>query len=404
MSTNSLTPNAVDPFSRFMADMFDEQQVISVPTGFQAFFGRPGSLTLFSPDSNVVDIDIIRGNKKIAALIPRGMVSKPLGSLQKNLNTENWTAFSRKYPLSEEEGDLTADQILFRVAGEKPYSTATRLARMRELAMRIHLESVRRTVRMFEVLAAQSVLEGVQDAIIGTANTDLQYNFQRKSSHIFSAPIAWDNASAVIMANIDAACDLLEANGNVSPGFMGIGGQARDAFIKDDVVQALADNRRYELINVSQNNPVPPEYATFVASGWIPVGRLRTPKGYVLWMFTYNRTYQNSAGTAVKIMPEDQCFITSVEARCDRYFGPGETLPMIPQRRELYQQLFGFDPDMAPMPANILGDGRIIEPAMFYCDAYVSNDWKKVSIRSQSAPIFATTQTDAFVTITDLIT
>ena len=39
-----------------------------------------------------------------------------------------------------------------------------------------------------------------------------------------------------------------------------------------------------------------------------------------------------------------------------------------------------------------------------YYDAYVSGDWKKVSIRSQSAPIFATTQTDAFVTITDLIT
>lgn len=401
---NSLTPNAVDPFSRYMADLFDEQQVISVPTGFQAFFGRPGSLTLFSPDANVVDIDIIRRNKNIAALIPRGMISRPLGSLQQNLNTQNYTSFSRKYPLSEEEGDLTADQILFRVAGEKPYSTATRLDRMRELAMRIHLESIRRTVRMFEVLASQSVLTGKQDAIIGTTNTDLQYDFQRKSAHTFSAAVAWDNASAVIMEDIDTMCDLLEANGNVSPGFMGIGGEAMDALINDDVVQNVADNRRYELIQVTRNNPVPPEYDTFTAAGWVARGRLRTPKGYELWMFTYNRTYQNSSGTAVKIMAEDKAFITSTEARCDRYFGPPETLPMIPQRRQLYQELFGFDPDMAPMPANIMGDGRIIEPAMFYCDAYVSGDWKKVSIRTQSAPIFATTQTDAFVTITDLIT
>ena len=402
--TNSLTPNAVDPFSRFMADTFDEQQVISVPTGFQAFFGRPGSLTLFSPDSNVVDIDIIRGNKKIAALIPRGMISRPLGSLQQNLNTQNYTSFSRKYPLSEEEGDLTADQILFRVAGENPYSTATRLDRMRELAMRIHLESIRRTVRMFEKLAAQSVLTGKQDAIIGTTNTDLQYDFQRKSAHTFSAAVAWDNASAVIMEDIDTMCDLLEANGNVSPNFLGIGGEAMDALINDDVVQNVADNRRYELIQVTRNNPVPAEYDTFIASGWIPRGRLRTPKGYELWMFTYNRTYQNSAGTATKIMTEAKAFVTSTDARCDRYFGPPEPLPMLPQRRELYQQMFGFDPEMAPMPAKILGDGRIIEPAMFYCDAYVSQDWKKVSIRTQSAPIFATTQTDAFVTITDLIT
>ena len=100
MSTNNVTPNAVDPFSRFMADAFDEKEAISVPTGFQAFFGNPagGGRTLFNPNSLVVDIDIIRGNKKTAALIPRGMISRPLGSAQKNMNVENFTSFSRKYP------------------------------------------------------------------------------------------------------------------------------------------------------------------------------------------------------------------------------------------------------------------------------------------------------------------
>lgn len=405
MSSNSLTPNAADPFSRFMAAMFDEKQVISVPTGFQAFFGRPetGAMTLFSPDANVVDIDIIRGNKKTSALIPRGMVSRPLGAIQENLNVENFTSFSRKYPLSEEEGDITADQILFRVAGESPYAGQTRLDRMRMLGLKIHMESIRRTVRMFEVLAAQSVLEGVQDAILGTTNTDLQYDFKRNATHIGDVSVTWDNADAVIMADIDGACDKLEANGNVSPNFIGIGGEAMDALIKDDVIQNLADNRRYELVEVSLANPVPPEFARFIASGWIARGRLRTPKGYNLWMFTYNRTYDSAAGTSTKIMPEDQAFITSVDARCDRYFGPSEVLPMLSSRVELYRDLFGFDPTMPPMPPNILGDGAIIDPAMFYCDAYASNDWKKVTVRTQSAPIFATTQTDAFVTLTGLI-
>jgi len=40
---------------------------------------------------------------------------------------------------------------------------------------------------------------------------------------------------------------------------------------------------------------------------------------------------------------------------------------------------------------------------MFYCDAYPSGDKKKVTIRTQSAPIFATTQTDAFLTFTSVI-
>ena len=144
------SPVAVDSFSRFMVEMFDEKDIISVPTAFQAFFGNPaaGGQTVFSENSNDVDIDIIRGNERTSALIPRGMISRPLGALQKNLNVENYSSFSRKYPLAEEEGDITADQILQRVAGENPYQALDRQSRMRILGLKIHLESIRRIVRM----------------------------------------------------------------------------------------------------------------------------------------------------------------------------------------------------------------------------------------------------------------
>lgn len=402
---NSLTPNAVDSFSRYMTEMFNELEMISVPTGFQCFFGRPetGAKTLFSPDASVVDIDIMRGNKKTAALIPRGTISRLLGSANKNLNTENYSSFSRKYPLSEEEGDITADQILNRLAGESPYQTMTRIDRMRVLGFQIHMESIRRTVRMFEILARQSVLYGVQDAIIGTTNPDLQYDFKRKTSHTITPIVKWDNASADILGDIDAGCDKLE-EANVRPEFMGIGGGAMDAIIKDSVIEALADNRRFELVEVSLGNPVPAEYDKFIASGWIARGRLRTPKGYNLWMFTYNRTYDLANGTASKLMPEDEAFISGSNVRCDRYFGPPESLPMVGARRELYQEYFGINPDMPPMPGKIMGPGNIIDPNMFYCDAYVTGDYKKITVRTQSAPIFATTQTDGFVTFLDVLT
>ncbi len=83
---------------------------------------------------------------------------------------------------------------------------------------------------------------------------------------------------------------------------------------------------------------------------------------------------------------------------------PPESLPMVNARRELYQEYFGINPDMAPMPGNIMGAGNIIDPNMFFCDAYVTGDYKKITVRTQSAPIFATTQTDGFVTFTDVLT
>ena len=400
------TPNSADQFSRYMAELFDERNVIGVSTGFQAFFGNPmaGAVTHFSPDANVVDIDIIRGNEKIAALIPRGTVSRPLGGTQKDMQTENYTSFSRKYPLAEEEGNITADQILNRLGGENPYQTRSRLDRMRKLGLNYHMESVRRIVRMQEVLAASSVLDGVMPAILGTTNADLIYDFRRPATHIDTVSTGWNQASPDILGDIDAACDLCRADGKVMPDFIGMGGQAMDAFIKDTTVSTLADNRRFELIEVSTNNPVPQRFMRFVDSGWIARGRLRTPQGYDLWIFSDIDVYTDDAGDTVKYMPEDKAFITSVTARCDRYFGPPETLPMIPQRASMYQEMFGFNPGAAPMPMSIKGDGNIIMPAMFYADAYVSADWKKVTIRTQGAPIFATTQTDAFVTLDGLIT
>lgn len=402
---SNLTPQTVDTFSRYMAGMFDDKKLITIAKGFQAFFGRPetGAETVFSPDANVVDIDIIRGNKKIAALIPRGSVSRSLGSTQESLQTEKYSTFSRKYPLSEETGDINANQIINRVAGENPYAKRDRLSRMRHFAAKIHMENIRRTGDMFEVLAAQSILEGKQDTIIGTTNTDLQYDFRRNTDHNTSVPIAWDNASAVIMENIDDECDKIKTNGRVKPDFIGIGGEAMAALINDDVIQAQADNRRYELVFVSTNNPVPSKYNRFVEAGWTPRGRLRTPKGYTLWMFTNQDYYENSSGTPVDFLPQDNAIIASTQARCDRYFGPPENLPMVPSRVALYQEYFGFGPGTGPMPMDTTNGGIII-PQMFYTDAVVSPDFKKITIRTQSAPIFATTHTDAFSTLSGLTT
>jgi len=398
-----MTPNTVDLFSRFMAREFDESEVIAVPTAGQTFFGRAGSQTIFSPDSNDVDIDIIRGNEKIAALIPRGMVSRSLGSNQKNLQAGKYTTFSRKYPLSEEEGDINANQILNRQAGESPYDRDVRMARMRKLGSRIHMESIRRTVRMFEVLAWQSVLTGTQDAIIGTSDTDLQYDFRRNTNLTVTPSNEWDSGSQTIMADIDGICDAIRIYGHTQPDMMVLGGEAMQAFIDDSDIQDLADNRRFELIEVGMGTPVPAKFMPFVNAGLNPRGRLRTAKGYELWLFTYVDGYTNSSDTFVNYMTLTDVLICASTARADRYFGPPEMLPMIPQRRQLYSELFGINPDAPPMPPKLIGGSNVVNPGMFHCDAYVANDWKKVTIRTQSAPIFPTTQTDAFGLLEDVV-
>jgi hypothetical protein len=401
-----LSPIAMDPFSRFMVAAFKESEIIGVPTGFLAFFGNPAGQgrTLFSPNSGIVDIDIQRGNEKTAALIPRGTVSRPLGSTQKNMRTPRWTSQSRKYPLSEEEGDISADELNFRVAGENPYAGIDRAARLRILALDIFTEGVRRSVRMMERLAAISMLTGKMPAIFDTTNSDLEYDFKRRATHNISVSNPWDGGSADIQGDLTLACDRIRADGHVMPDSVFLGKDAVAALINDADMQAKADNRRYELIQVSTNNPVPEKFNRFVESGWIPRGRLRLDSGYELWMFTYLDVYTDEADAPQFYMPVDEAIVTSVNSRFDRYFGPPELLPPTSAKRAMYSELFGFDASMPNIPINIKGSGSIIMPEMFYGDAYLRPDGKGVTVREQCAPIFATTMTDAIVKLDSLIT
>lgn len=390
------TPAPQDLFSRFQAGIFDEKKLIAVPTGFQAFFGNPAneSETIFSPDANQVDIDIIRGNERISALIPRGSVSRSLGSTQKNLKTERFSSFSRKYPLVEEEGDITGDQLLQRVAGENPYEVKTRMTRLRHHAAKIHAESIRKMGRLFETLAAQSILTGVQDAGGGE-----QYDFYRNAAHNAVVGTSWASGTADIMADIDGGCAKSRANGHVTVDMLVLGSTAMSSIVKDVTVAAVANNRRFTYVAFGPNLPVPPKFARFIAGGFLPQGTLNTPAGNSLTLFTYLDVYTDSAGSPAKYLADDLCLITFSGARCDRYFGPPENLPMTPMKAQLYREFFGFDPNSMPVGVKMKDAGNIIDPAMFYSDAYVSSDWKKISIRTQTAPIFATTQTDAFVVL-----
>ncbi len=391
------TPLNTDPYSRYMVEQFDEKDVISVPTVFQTFFSRPGiGQKLYSPDANLVDIDILRGNERIAAMIPRNTISRPLGSTQKNTNVEKFSTFSRSFPLIEEEGDIGAGQLNFRTAGENPFSKKSRLERMRSMLLSNHKEHVRRIVRLNEVLSAESVLEGEMPAILDTSNTDLIYDFRRKSTHVVTLTTPWTDSSDPAISDIDTACGLIRQDGHVSPDMMFLGGDAMEAFLDSTKVQTYADNRRFQLITI--DSQVPSQYQPFIDAGAQPRGYLMTPKGFKLFLFTYVDGYTNSAGTFTKYLPDDYVLFAFSGARCDRLIGPPEKLPSIPMRDQFYSEMLGFNPNMPPVPANIKNAGQILDPGMFYCDCYPANDWKTITVRTQSAPIFVPVQTDAYVT------
>lgn len=404
---NLLTPQPADAFSKFFVQGFDERQFQVAPFGFMAFFGIPGangSQTLFSDDVGVVEIDIMRAHgERLAATVHRGS-GNVTDMANHTITDQRFTTLARKWPLLEVLNPIESGKLLYRQAGENPYSGMSRVERNRLLAKGLNADAVVRCLRTMNYLASISLLEGVQPAIIGTENEALIYDYHRDPELIIEVDAGWNESSSKPLTDIDLACKRLEEKGYVQPNFIGIAEDAFTAFIEREDVQTLADNRRFELIQVSTNNPVPPEYERFIKAGWIARGRLRTPGGRTLWMFNYNHNYTDpTTGQPTRYLPNGTAFITDINARRDRYFGPADRLPVTGDERMWYAELFGFDMEAAPTPLQVEADGNLFDPRMFSFDAYRSPDRKTVVMRTQAAPIFATTQTDGIATLKDLI-
>jgi hypothetical protein len=286
------------------------------------------------------------------------------------------------------------------MAGENPYDQIARAKRMQMLAREHHLEHIRRYIRLFEVLAGQSLLAGVQAAILGSTNADNWYDFRRNAAQIVQPAVPWDQAGADILGDIDGACRVLRENGKVAPNVMFFGQDVSRVFLSDTTIQTFADITGFNFIRFGANNfSLPANLQELVDAGATPMGMLFTPEGNLIWCFTYVHIFTDNNGITQHYMPLHSVFIAYYGARCDRYFGPPERIPVTPDDNMWYQYMFGMDMMTPVMPAKIHGRANTINPSMFYCDAYPAGDKKKVTVRTQSAPIFGTTQTDAFFTL-----
>lgn len=401
-------PIALNAFTRIMDESFDEKRIIAVPTLFQSLYGRPGvagSKTIFSPNSSIIDIDIVKGNRKIAAFIQRGTSASGRSiDKQKNTKSHEFTSVARKFGLIEEVGDIDSDQLLDRMPGENPFAITTKQERLRMLALNDHIPThVDRILRRCEIAAKESTLTGEMIAVDGS--TTLKYDFFRDADNIIDKTGSeWDTGTPTIIADLDEGCRIVNINGKARPDYTLFGEGAMQAYYNDPTIAARADNRTLsELIRVSINNPVPPRYKHLVDAGAIPQGSLTTDLGYLLWIFTYPEVYEDDAGTSFNFMPTDQVLIGSTTARTDRYFGPSDRLPFTELDRQFMISEFGIDPNISiPMNRNVMNRNHAMPSGMFFFDAERFSN-KRISITTQAAPIYAPTQTDAFVTLTDLL-
>jgi hypothetical protein len=393
------TPNATDLFSRVMAGAFEEQTILT--TGFMSWFGRTEtrSETIYCPDSNYVEIDIQRANKIVAPTIHRGQYAASLGDNELPVAFERFTNVGRKFPLLQQTGPIGANQLLNRLAGEGPYERPSIQSRLRKLANKTNSKMIDMMYRANEYLAAQSMLLGTMPAIIGSSDPNLIYDFYRTAAHQITLGTQWTDVAADAAGDLDDACDQIRVDGNVMPDFVAMGDDAIKWFQLNTAILAGSDNRvLYKNLEIVKQQ-MPAKYQRFIDSGFKLRFVYTTPKGYELYIFDYKGDYTDSAGDNQVYLPKGYVWVASTQARCDRYFGPGERLPLSTADRQMYQDYFGFDMSSPPQPMGVQEAGGVIARPSFYFDAHRDEQATVLTARVQQAPIYVPTTTDAFCTI-----
>jgi hypothetical protein len=258
-----------------------------------------------------------------------------------------------------------------------------------------------RQVRMMNYLCGQGILEGIQDAIIGTSDTNKQYDFYRNPNHSETLGTQWtDAAGGTPLDDLDDGCDaVIDATGSV-PQFALMGDTAITALQKSDQIRDQANNRGFTgFIQIGDTGTgCPAEYNFLTENGWDCRGKVTTWKGRTLWVFGSEELLELTAGTSQRSMPSGKVVLGNTNSRLDSQFGPPETFPEDAETMARYQSWFGFMPGVAPSGEPQLTNG-IVRPEMFVLDAYGNQYNTLRTMRSQTAPLYIPVDTDSWYVI-----
>jgi hypothetical protein len=389
--------------TRNLAPFFEERKGARTQKNWLAFVGRGGGVQTIQNEVNEVVYEIMRGNRRTAKLVKRSnVVSRVLGSDQKNLELGSYTRVARAFPLSVEEYDIQASRLTEKVPGEPTENSGfTRQDRMVWWAARGQTELMTRQTRMMNYLCGQGILEGTQDAIIGTSDPDEQYDFYRNPLHSKTLGTTWNDATnATPLDDLDDGCDqVIDSTGNL-PQFALMGDTAISAMLQTDQIQNQADNRGFTgFIRIGEAGvPCPPAFNYLTENGWECRGIVTTWKGRQLWVFGSEELLELTAGVSQRSMPSEKVVLGNNDSRLDAQFGPPETFPEDDMILQKYQSWFGFAPGVAPSGEPQLTNG-IVRPEMFVLDAYGNQYNTLRTIRSQTAPLYVPVATDDWYVI-----
>jgi len=351
-----------------------------------AAYEQAAEVTLFlagmfrSPRENFhnsaeVEIDIEREDEDISIAV------QDLSAGARNNESTLYTNKTFTPPVHKEKGPINALTLITRNAGEDPFESVDFIANAIARGIKISKKIFNKILRSIEVQASQVLTTGTVTLTDENGAAVYVIDYKPKVTHFPNAALAWDNASATIIADLLSLCQVIKSDGKRTPDMLIMGEGSYELFIKDDDVIARLDNRRIE-----GNGIVPMERMGDggIFRGVVEIGN------YKLDIWTYAGEYKDpQSGNLVKYIPDDKVVVRASAGRLDATFGG---IPRITNK---------LDPRV---PAALVGRTSI--PGRGFDvqnNAWITEDGETLFVSAGTRPLLIPTAIDTFGCLDTLI-
>lgn len=237
-----------------------------------------------------VDIDIVKGNRRMAAFVhPR------IGG--EVLKSDGYKTESYKPPLVNPYDETTADRYMTRMPGEDLYSGMTPAQRAAKKLMGEYASLNDATTRREEWMAVQAIVTG-QIPIVGKGVNEI-IDFGFTNTETLTGTAQWGKSTAKISDNLEDWADKVLTNGFANVDMAIMGKTALRNFLADEKISKMLDNRRVEMGLIHPRD---------LPNGVKYVGHLNSPD---IDIYSYSEVYLDDwtkpeAPATLPLMPENK--------------------------------------------------------------------------------------------------
>lgn len=265
--------------------------------------------------AEVVDFDIFKGKRRVAAYTKASSKAKPVAR-------EKFSTGGFRIPYIKHSRSLEAAQTVMRQMGETIFSSRTPAQRAAKILVQDLKDLNDMITRAEELQAAQAVLNA--EVVIRGEEVDAIINLQRDAALAYTVTTAWSDPAADIVEDIQAASALVYSKSGFMPDTLLASRGVLKYIFKNAEIQSYLDNRRISLGNLDLNSRQSP-FPSARSYGQV--------LGFDLW--EYLDMWLDPADDIEKpLIPDDYVFLTSSGMDCRRHYGI----------------IKDFDADLQPMP------------------------------------------------------